>query len=165
MTPPQTERWLPHPRFTDYEVSDQGRVRSLKRRIPVVLRPKRAGADYLAVKILHQRRALYPYVHRLVLETFVGFRPEGKQACHNDGMRHNNALSNLRWGTPQENCADRVLHGTVSHNGARFSDDEVRMIRHLVQTGQTRQVDVARQYDVSRASVHHLIHGKLYRHV
>ena len=47
------------------------------------------------------------YVHRLVLEAFVGPCPEGMECRHLEGDTANNALSNLAWGTPQENAADK----------------------------------------------------------
>lgn len=52
-------------------------------------------------------------IHRLILETFVGPRPHGMEGCHWDGNKNSNALSNLRWGTPESNYADRIRHGTA----------------------------------------------------
>ena len=53
-----------------------------------------------------------PYVHDLVLRTFVGPRPAGQQAAHGNGDRGDNALGNLRWATGSENEADKDRHGT-----------------------------------------------------
>jgi len=54
------------------------------------------------------------FVHLMVLSMFVGPRPTPlHQARHLDGDRYNNNLSNLEWGTPKENCADRTIHGTA----------------------------------------------------
>lgn len=52
------------------------------------------------------------FIHTLVLEAFVCRRPKGLQACHKNGKKQDNRLSNLRWGTPSENQADRERHGT-----------------------------------------------------
>lgn len=105
-----------------YEVSDHGRVRSVAR---VVLRKN--GSPYrVAPKVLstHAHEGGYPrvglrgggrsrlvYVHRAVLEAFVGPAPEGLLCCHGDGDPTNNALSNLRWDTQAANVADMVSHG------------------------------------------------------
>jgi hypothetical protein len=35
------------------------------------------------------------------------------ECLHGDGDRANNRLGNLRWGTPDENVADRVRHGSL----------------------------------------------------
>jgi hypothetical protein len=38
---------------------------------------------------------------------------------HVDGDKRNNSLSNLAWGTPAENAADKVRHGTDPKSVAR----------------------------------------------
>jgi hypothetical protein len=51
---------------------------------------------------------------RLMLETFIGPCPEGEEACHNNGDRTDNRLSNIRWDTPESNLEDRDRHGTTA---------------------------------------------------
>jgi hypothetical protein len=75
-----------------------------------VLKPARSSSGY---PILNLGRRAQQFVHRLVLETFVGPRPAGHQAVHGDGDRYNNALTNLRWATRKENEADKRRHGTL----------------------------------------------------
>src|SRR4030042_5419324 len=53
-------------------------------------------------------------VHRLVLETFIGSCPEGKEACHNNGRRTDNRVENLRWDTRKNNHEDKKKHGTMA---------------------------------------------------
>ncbi len=52
------------------------------------------------------------FVHRLILETFVGPRPEGKQTRHLNSNPRDNRLVNLRWGTAKENDNDKEKVGT-----------------------------------------------------
>ena len=52
------------------------------------------------------------YAHHIVLSAFVGPKPDGFECCHFDGDPFNNKLENLRWGTPKENRADAIRHGT-----------------------------------------------------
>jgi len=110
-----------------YEVSSMGRMRSLGRtetfnrllnngRRGDVTRTKKTkllvgslGSNgYLTVRLKGKTFT----IHRLVLTAFVGARPEGQAACHNDGKSTNNTLSNLRWDTYQANNMDRARHGT-----------------------------------------------------
>lgn len=116
------ERWLPVPLpdWDDYEVSDMGRVRSWRVRghttrrssMPHLRRPTKAGKGYFSVS---GRTGVKPkYVHRLVLFAFVGPCPEGMECRHLDGNRTNNRLSNLKWGTPEENTQDKIEHGTLT---------------------------------------------------
>ncbi len=73
------------------------------------------------------------YVSRLVLEAFRGCAPYGEQARHLDGVMTNNRLDNLAWGTPVENAADKVRHGTSLHgernHQCKLSDKQVKEIR------------------------------------
>ena len=104
-----TENWLPIPGYVGrYEISDQGRVRSLLFRghpRTEIMRPSRNYSGYHVIKIGHDRKQFR--LHCLVLETFVGSRPSGMQGCHGDNNKDNNVLSNLRWDTPSGNIADR----------------------------------------------------------
>lgn len=46
-------------------------------------------------------------VHQFVLESFVGTRPPGMEACHNNGCKLDNRPENLRWDTHAANIADQ----------------------------------------------------------
>jgi hypothetical protein len=119
-----SERWLAVAGYEGhYEVSCLGRVRSLKREVvnslgriyPVaerLLRQTINGAGYPYVCPWKSGRQQNYYVHRLVLETFVGRCPPGMEACHNDGNPLNSKLENLRWDTRESNMADMNRHGT-----------------------------------------------------
>ena len=106
-----------------YEVSDQGRVRSLDRDVVCigkikgaytsrkkgrVLRPGASNFGHLSV-VLGRRNTRM--VHELVLAAFVGPRPANRECCHNNGVPTDNRLTNLRWGTRRENISDSVRHG------------------------------------------------------
>jgi hypothetical protein len=51
------------------------------------------------------------FIHRLVLEAFVGPCPEGKECCHKNDIADDNNLVNLYWGTRSENIADAFKNG------------------------------------------------------
>ena len=125
------EIWIPIPGWEgSYEVSDQGRVRSLDR---VVMRRngipmRRAGAlmnPCTAGRTKHQRislsdsgRRYNAWVHRLVLEAFVGPAPDGMHCCHANDIAEDNRLENLRWDTPRSNREDSVRNGR-HHNASK----------------------------------------------
>ncbi len=111
------EQWQPVDGHPHYEVSDQGRVRSLDRKIRsrggfrlkrgCLLKPGRTKSGHLTVAI---GRGNSMFVHRLVLFAFRGPPPEGHESLHGDGDPSNNNLWNLRWGTRSENLIDRYEH-------------------------------------------------------
>lgn len=63
-------------------------------------------------------RMVKRFVHRLVLEAFVGKCPDKMHARHLNGNPSDNRVENLAWGTRSENMMDRVRHGT-SNRGER----------------------------------------------
>ena len=99
-------------------------------------------------------------LNRIVLQAFVGECPDGMQACHNDGNRRNNRLSNLRWDTAKNNCADKVDHGT-HHRGensgkAKLTWPQVFRIRDRVSRGEAKK-HVAIDFGVSDMTVRRII--------
>lgn len=119
-----------------YEVSNLGRVRSLRRRgkshgvgydrprpEPLVMRLDTTPDGYRTVHLAGSPRRR---VHRLVLEAFVGPCPAGHEGSHLNGDRADNRLANLRWLIHVENETHKVLHGTLptgDRNGARLHVD------------------------------------------
>lgn len=119
-----TERWRPVVGYEHgYQVSDLGRVRSIPRvtsrsTLPGgPISPARTGTrrSYLFVHLYGDGTSEQKYVHRLVLEAFVGPCPPGLETRHLNGDSFDNRLSNLRWGTRAENAADRIRHGTATN--------------------------------------------------
>ena len=93
------ERWAVVETDRRYEVSDCGRVRSVKTRR--VLKPWLAGRGYPCV--VFGLRGRKHYVHRLVAATFVSNSRGCDQVNHKDGDRTNNFAVNLEWVTGSEN--------------------------------------------------------------
>ena len=114
-----TEIWKTVPYDSNYEVSDLGRVRSVDRVVPRksssmrlngrILKPWAGSSGYLQVYLSNRRVMM---VHHLVLDTFVGDRPEGLEGRHKNGKMHDNRSSNLDWSTHSVNIRNREVHGT-----------------------------------------------------
>lgn len=164
------EIWRTHPVYTNYEVSDAGRVRRVTggrgATVGRILKP-RLRCGYLRV-------AIHPFrcqcdVHRLVLETFVGPRPNGEWSRHLNGKRADNRLANLQWGTASENYADSIQHGTASRgmrNGRRkLEAEEVREIRTLYATGEISQRALAKRFDVTYPTIQAIVENRSWRHL
>ena len=96
-----------------YKISNYGRILTVKSNtIKKLTIDKHDGRPYCCLWANNKQAQVRP--HKLVLEAFVGKRPEGMECCHNDGNPQNNHLSNLRWDTAKNNQADRVRHGTTN---------------------------------------------------
>lgn len=108
-------------------------------------------------------------VHVLVLELFVGPCPEGMEGCHEDGNPANNALSNLRWDTPEGNWSDRKRHGRgcegeKNPGGGKLTTNKVIMIREMRANGCTLKL-ISEQVGVSIAMVSKIVCGEAWSHI
>ena len=153
------ENWLVIPDYPDYEVSNQGNVRSSRLGKCKLLKP--SGKKYLKVLLYNEAGRRYFAIHQLVLHVFVGPQPHGLDVRHLDGNKLNNALSNLEYGTRLDNAKDSCLHGT---SVKKLDKHKVRIIRSLHRIGfsQKRLCEI---FDVTKATMWRLIHRKIHRYV
>lgn len=147
-----------------YSVSNKGRVRSEKRvdcrgnRLPSkILKGSLSSVGYYTVSLYKDKARATKYIHHLVLEAFVGPRPEDKKETrHLDGNKLNNCLSNLRWGTNSQNTEDRVKHGTFPYGEnspvSILNDRQARIIFRL--KGRVSVGDTAKLFGVSTMCIY-----------
>jgi thymidylate synthase ThyX len=109
-----TEAWRPVVGYEGrYDVSNIGRVRSYYenrylRSEPRIKQQTRIQSGHMVVSLSGRR----VFVHRLVLEAFVGPKGMGQQARHLNNNAADNRVENLAWGTDAENKADWLTdHG------------------------------------------------------
>lgn len=102
------KQWKPVPGFLEYEVSEHGDVRRGSKQ----LKPERTqGNDRKRFRLSVGGRLYTFKAAQLVALAFIGPKPfEGAEVCHNDGFKHNNHWTNLRWDTHAGNSADDLGH-------------------------------------------------------
>lgn len=132
--------WLEHPVYKGYLVSRDGIVKGKKGDI---LTPLADSYGYLRVAIMIGKVRKYRYIHRLVVETFIGEIETGKEVNHIDHDKTNNRLVNLELVSHSENCQKSFEFGNrVSLKGVNrvglsidpdvlFSDLPVRKIADI----------------------------------
>lgn len=171
------ERWKPVVGYEGrYEVSDHGNVRSLDRFDSIgnrqikgrTLKPIAGTHGYLAVS-LHNGGRRVGFIHRLVLEAFVGPCPHGMEARHFPNRdRTDNRLANLKWGTSADNEADKLMHGT-SNRGERCGTSklgaaDIDRIFTLRRAGYTQQ-QIADRVGVCRSNVSLILSRRRWAHL
>jgi hypothetical protein len=176
-----TETWRDIPGFLGYQASDWGRVQSFwapggrgkpffvgtepKLRIP---RSDRKG--YLRVNLRVKAGVIVTAkIHELVLIAFVGPKPPGMEARHLDDDKANNRLENLAWGTHSENMGDRFRNGYralrgETHNWAKLTDADVRMIRELRAQG-LLQREISGRLGIPQTTISRVLTGYSWSHV
>lgn len=169
------ERWLPVVGFEgEYEVSSLGRLRRScsgpRTYIGRLRKPALSTAGYPFVRLLKNGRPVSRWLHRMVLEAFVGPpTPERPWCNHKNGNRADPRLENLEWVSPSENAIDRYKRGRMpprgeQHHAAKLTDEDVSAIRHAPRVRGC--IDrLATKYKVSRANIQTIRAGYTWRHV
>jgi hypothetical protein len=115
------EIWKPTHVRNDYEVSNFGRVRRIKRA------PKRYGVySYLKPRLKRYSRIVIDYkeysIHRLVATAFIPNPNELPLVMHKDNNPHNNHVDNLKWGNTSENTKQAYDDGLVKNHYSPFKE-------------------------------------------
>lgn len=150
-----------------YDVSNFGRVRSLKRGRVIILNLESTGSGGIPNFGAYKQGKRYKFtVHRCVAAAFLGPRPDNLQICHNDGNPKNNHVSNLRYDTAKNNQFDRHAHGTRcigSKNPlVKLKEEDISKIFDLRNSGKS-YVDIATVFKVSDSTVQSVCSGTTWK--
>jgi hypothetical protein len=158
--------WFGLYRYPQYLIEASGRVMSLVRR-PRILKPIKCG-EYVGFDLVSREgKSERVYLHRLIAQVGYGPCPSGMEACHGDGDRTNNDLSNLRWDTHFANEQDKRAHGGTpagERNGmARLTRARVEEMRRVrTETGAPYH-RIADQFGVSTMTAFRAVTGQSWR--
>lgn len=158
-----------------YQVSSLGRVKSLPNRIRkselILKQSTHKRSEHRLVNLTSNEGGAWKqrshWVHRLVLEAFVGPCPEGMEGCHNDGNSTNNVPGNLRWDTHEGNIADVRKHGTLrgENNGrAILTEEQAIEIKGRIANGESDD-EIATLYPISARGIKNIRNGYNWRHL
>lgn len=104
--------------YTEYQVSNTGKVKSLKFGKERILKVRNSSNGYLYVSLCGNGVVSQQQVHRLVANAFLPNPLNLPQVNHKDENTKNNCVFNLEWctseyninyGTRTERCSKRVL--------------------------------------------------------
>ena len=88
---------------TEYQISNIGRVKSLKYGKDKIMRLEFGRVGYYKIRIWHNNKRYFDYVHRLVAEYFLPNFNNKMQINHIDHNKKNNKICNLELVTNKEN--------------------------------------------------------------
>lgn len=84
---------------------------------------------------------------------------------HLNGIRDDNRLENLKWDTHASNIADKAMHGT-NQASKKLTEDNVRYIKERLKSPYHGiNVELARQFGVTKEAISHIRHGRTWAHV
>lgn len=170
------ETWKPLARNPNYEVSTAGRVREKARPVfnrgRIHSKPPRGiepfidteGYAFVVLRKPMGTGAEKIFVHRLVMEVYVGECPQDMTVDHIDRVRTNNALSNLRYATKEKQTENRDL-SSISGENSKFSklkESDVTEIRKMIEVGFIDSV-IAQRFGVGASAIKNIRTGKSWK--
>lgn len=178
----EPEVWRPIPGLPDYEASSLGQIRCLGYTYPVrrwghvfmrrygprVLKPKPSGRRYLWFRAWVDAKPRHVYIHHAVALAFHGPRPLRRGVLHRDDNPANNAVSNLYYGSAQDNARDRIRNGHQPRgeelHAAKLTEADIPEIRRLSADG-VPQLEIAGRFGISVTVVSRIKDRHAWRHV
>lgn len=168
--------WKEIPGYPGYEASDEGEIRSILR----IIVCKNGAVKTYKGRVLkpgtHSTESPYPYyqlgkgrslsAHKAVALAFLGPVPPGMEVRHIDGDHANPRLINLAYGTPKQNQADRVKHGThlrgERHPTSKLKQSQVEEIKRRVAAGE-KQALLAAEFDTTQSNISLIASGERWK--
>jgi len=157
------------PTFTDYSISDHGRIYN---RITGNYRNPSINKDgYYTISIRKGGKKRTILIHRIVAKAFVE-NPHNKPCVnHKDGNKLNNHASNLEWCTIAENNRHAHKNGLMNivkgeqSGTAKLTEDIVLEMRRLYLVEDITQKQIADVFGVNHCTVHYVIARKTWAHI
>jgi hypothetical protein len=115
------------PSVIGYSATKTGEIYSHHRFEPFALKQTRHVQGYKQVNLKTEKGFRTRLVHVLVLEAWVGPRPEGMVTNHKNGDKTDNRLENLEYVTQTENMKHSYAMGLSPKPPTRYGED----LKHL----------------------------------
>jgi len=186
------ETWLPVRGYEGlYEVSNMGRVKGCANRPQfhlvsgdVIKKPKLDHEGYVWVFLSKKSKKLRFKVARLVASHFLPVpTPDRNEINHIDGVKTNDAVSNLEWCSRKENARhasinkllafgdrngsrihpERLKRGE-SHPTSKLTDKQVIAMKKLMKSG-SKDAELVLRFGVRQPTVSCIRHGRNWRHI
>lgn len=161
---PQNEIWRPVAGHEDlYEVSNQGRVRSINyRRTGKIhlLKPRIANGGYLSIHRNDSSKRLF--IHRLVAEAFIENPDNLPQVNHKNEDKTDNRVENLEWCTASYNINYGTRNQRVAEKVKITKGEPIIQLTkdgHFVREWRSTTV-AAKAFGVVISAISNCIHGR-----
>jgi len=173
------EIWKTIPGYENYQVSNLGRVKSLKfnrGKKEKIMKEKKSTNGYLNIGLRKDNKSKLFMIHRLVYLVFndlpIKFIGHTEKDCilHKDDNPKNNKLDNLFIGTQKDNVYDCInknrrnyVKGENVYRSVMKKDDILFIRNNLL--GKINYQSIAKIYNVSASCIEHIIHRRSWKHI
>lgn len=169
------ETWKDIPMFKNFQASNLGNIRISDRLIPRgnhlmnrkgrLLKQTKNEKGYPEVRIIEiGKKPLVQVVHKLVMLTFVGPRPNNYQINHKNGIKTDNRLQNLEWISASDNMKHAYSLNLACKRGenngrAKLTEADILLIREECKV-RGRQKQLAKRFGVTQTTISYIKLGK-----
>lgn len=133
----ENEIWKDIEGFSNYQISNQGRVKN--KNTDLILHQQKRKKGYVKVELWKDGKGYTRDVHRLVGKAFIP-NPENKPDInHIDTKKDNNWVTNLEWVTKKENIQHAINAGTMSGIPIKATKASAELSRtpiRIIETGE-----------------------------
>jgi len=168
------EIWKTIPFYSKYKASNLGRLKTFNWKNTGqtrIIKPAYDGSGYLRTVLIDDTGKYNTVkVHRIVATTFHGIK-FGLEVNHKNAIKDDNSAINLEWVTRQENLAHSkanglqvVLKGEEIGN-SKLTEYEVLEIRAKFIPRQYSRVVLAKEYNVSEATIKDVLYRRTWKHI
>ena len=166
-----------------YLISNLGRIKSLNRdwiagsgglrnHPEIILKLNIHPKGYLRITLCKNKKQKYYYVHRLVLETFIG--KSDLECNHKNSIKDDNRLENLEWVTSSENQRHAILNNLqfipkgIQCSNSKLTEKQVRRIKFISQNYKVKWgywSKLSKALDVHQGTISQILCNKTWRHI
>ena len=154
----EREEWRVVNGFSNYEVSNLGRVRS---NTTGKILSQKIDRGYNRVRLYDEGRSQTKTVHRLVGTAFLDPEPNKCEINHIDGDKQNNSARNLEWCTRSENMKHAFDTGLKQPSGGLPNR---KILVTETNTVYDSAYDCARAMNLDHGHIAHCLSGKRKTH-
>lgn len=168
------EIWVNVTNYENYQVSNLGRVRSIKNKNNILeyiyLKPSNDGKGYSQVVLYANKKTKTYKVHRIVANMFIDNIENKATVNHINGIKSDNKVENLEWSTRSENTKHKYAIGLDNnrgekHPGCKLTEKIVLEIRERYNNNETDRKKLSLEYGVHKGHIYQIVKRIAWKHI
>jgi hypothetical protein len=130
-----------------------------------ILKPS-PSHGYMRLNLCFRGKVKFAFIHILVAAAFIGECPEGMEVNHENGIKSDNSVENLKYVTPSQNIRHAFSTGLnksigETHYCSKLKKADISQIFNLRSSGLSHR-KIGQIYGMSQSAISRVINGKTY---